>query len=118
MMQRRKRRPRVDRDAPAAARRVACGRTLATLRRSLFLGAAAEPKHKYLQQQRRPLQRSHSLHCYARARVNVDMDTWKQAVEVPKHLCKQHVGSTEGVRWKGYPSKLLHAAAFRVAKTP
>ena len=29
-----------------------------------------------------------------------------------------HVGSTEGVRWKGYPSKLLHAAAFRVAKTP
>ena len=27
-------------------------------------------------------------------------------------------GSTEGVRWKGYPSKLLHAAAFRVAKTP
>ena len=29
-----------------------------------------------------------------------------------------HVGSTEGVRWKGYKSKLLHAAAFRVAKTP
>ena len=29
-----------------------------------------------------------------------------------------HVGSTEGVRWKCYPSKLLHAAAFRVAKTP
>ena len=28
------------------------------------------------------------------------------------------LGSTEGVRWKGYPSKLLHAAAFRVAKTP
>ena len=29
-----------------------------------------------------------------------------------------HVGSTEGVRWKGYPSKELHAAALRVAKTP
>ena len=27
-------------------------------------------------------------------------------------------GSTEGVRWKGYPSRQLHAAAFRVAKTP
>ena len=29
-----------------------------------------------------------------------------------------HVGSTEGVRWKGYLSSLLHAAAFSVAKTP
>ena len=30
----------------------------------------------------------------------------------------RQVGETEGVRWKGYPCKLLHAAAFRVAKTP
>ena len=29
-----------------------------------------------------------------------------------------HVGSTEGVRWKGYPSRQLHAAAFRVAWIP
>ena len=33
-------------------------------------------------------------------------------------LMREHVGSTEGVRWKGYPSKEMHAAAFRVAKTP
>ena len=30
----------------------------------------------------------------------------------------RQVGETEGVRWKGYPCKELHAAAFRVAKTP
>ena len=30
----------------------------------------------------------------------------------------EQVGATEGVRWKGYPCTLLHAAAFRVAKTP
>ena len=29
-----------------------------------------------------------------------------------------HVGSTEGVRWKGYPCTLLHVAAFRGSKTP
>ena len=28
------------------------------------------------------------------------------------------VGEIEGVRWKGYPCKELHAAAFRIAKTP
>ena len=31
---------------------------------------------------------------------------------------RDQVGPTEGVRWKGYPCTLLHAAAFRVAKTP
>ena len=32
--------------------------------------------------------------------------------------CLTQVGATEGVRWKGYPCTLLHAADFRVAKTP
>ena len=40
--------------------------------------------------------------------------TAKQAVQASA----LQVGATERVRWKGYPSKLLHAAAFRVAKTP
>ena len=37
----------------------------------------------------------------------------------PEQSAPQSVGSgSRGVRWKGYPSKELHAAAFRVAKTP
>ena len=37
-------------------------------------------------------------------------------LEECRHLSQ--VGEIEGVRWKGYPCKELHAAAFRVAKTP
>ena len=44
--------------------------------------------------------------------------SWQAERVQDKGLSAQHVGSTEGVRWKGYPCTLLHAAAFRVAKTP
>ena len=39
------------------------------------------------------------------------------AIEAASSASAQ-VGETEGVRWKGYPCTLLHAAAFRAAKTP
>ena len=39
-------------------------------------------------------------------------------VKLAASLARSQVGETEGVRWKGYPCTLLHAAAFRAAKTP
>ena len=41
---------------------------------------------------------------------------WRPALGLPPR--PSHVGSTDGVRWKGYFATLLHAAALRVAKTP
>ena len=43
-------------------------------------------------------------------------ERWRSALDMAP--VPGYIRATEGVRWKGYPSKLLHAAAFRVAKTP